>query len=442
MKLLNRHRWRRSITALLAVFAGTQILGLLVQAQAPPPLELELTPESVILSWDRDLGMDYVLKASDDLVNWQLVKQSIILDGGQNRVAIPTDIANEFYALMGNDGSEFQAAYAGSENCKTCHSAIYNTFVQSGHPYKLNKVNDGVPPTYPFTSVPNPPDGWTWDMISYVIGGANWKARFVDLEGYIVTGDAVQYNLETEGWVGYHADEEIGTKPYNCGKCHTTGWLPTADRAVHQDGIPGMAGAFAATGVQCEACHGPGGRHVKTVSASDITKDRSSEQCGTCHFRNADHTIAAKGGFIRHHEQYDEMIAAGHQVLSCNDCHNPHVTVRHGQVGGITKNCTDCHQAYAATSHNGATCTDCHMPEATKSAVAKNKYNGDVKTHIFKINADPNGQMFNEAGSLANGAVTLDYVCYTCHNDPEGIGGGGPALTMEELAALAPNIHQ
>jgi hypothetical protein len=82
------------------------------------------------------------------------------------------------------------AEYAGSETCSVCHSEIYKVFGKSGHPWKLNKVVDGQPPDYPFTEVPEPPEGYTWDDVTYVIGGYNWKARFIDQNGYIITGDA------------------------------------------------------------------------------------------------------------------------------------------------------------------------------------------------------------------------------------------------------------
>nr|NIN34368.1 hypothetical protein [Gammaproteobacteria bacterium] len=116
----------------------------------------------------------------------------------------------------------FGANYVGSETCGECHEETYNTFMRSGHPFKLNKVVDGQPPEYPFTEVPEPPEGYTWDDILYVIGGYNWKARFIDKEGFIITGDAnatTQYNFANEvvgkdaGWVAYHAGEE---KPYDC----------------------------------------------------------------------------------------------------------------------------------------------------------------------------------------------------------------------------------
>ena len=141
----------------------------------------------------------------------------------------------------GVDGLSYEPpAYIGGEACSECHEEISNVFNQSGHPYKLTKVVDGQAPQYPFTEIPNPPEGYTWDDISYVIGGYNWKARFIDQNGYIITGDAdatTQYNFYNEeldmgdDWVAYHAGEE--NLPYDCGACHTTGYSPIG----HQDDL-------------------------------------------------------------------------------------------------------------------------------------------------------------------------------------------------------------
>ncbi|HEC22158.1 MAG TPA: hypothetical protein ENI95_04495, partial [Chloroflexi bacterium] len=159
--------------------------------------------------------------------------------------------------------------------------------MQSGHPYKLNPVVDGQPPEYPFSRVPDPPEGYTWEDISYVIGGYGWKARFIDLEGYIITGEdenaTTQYNLYNEdldmgpNWVGYHAGEE---KPYDCGSCHTTGYSPEGN----QDGLPGLIGTWALPGIQCEACHGPASQHVENPDIP-LEVNRDSELCGSCHSR-------------------------------------------------------------------------------------------------------------------------------------------------------------
>ena len=90
------------------------------------------------------------------------------------------------------------------------------------------------------------------------------------------------------------------------------------------------------------------------------------------------------------------------------------------------------------------------MARATKSARALHSFEGDVRTHLFRINADgtktKDDMFFTPAGSTklaTNPWVTLDFACYSCHTDPiTSEGGGGPTLTMAELAARAAVIHQ
>jgi len=55
------------------------------------------------------------------------------------------------------------------------------------------------------------------------------------------------------------------------------------------------------------------------------------------------------------------------------------------------------------------------MPPAAKSAVAFGKYEGDIKSHAFKINIDPNAKMFTEDGKFAKGYLTVEYSCLYCH---------------------------
>ncbi|MCP4285910.1 MAG: hypothetical protein GY792_15885, partial [Gammaproteobacteria bacterium] len=166
----------------------------------------------------------------------------------------------------GEDAS-VRLEYVGSEKCGECHEAEYQKFILSGHPYKLTKIVNSEPPAFPYDDVTGgvtePPAGYTWDDVSYVIGGYGWKARFIDQNGYIITGDedaTTQWNYINEdaeldaGWVPYHAGEE---KPYNCGTCHTTGYQPEG----HQDDMEGIIGTWVFPGVQCEECHGPGNLH-------------------------------------------------------------------------------------------------------------------------------------------------------------------------------------
>ncbi len=352
-----------------------------------------------------------------------------------------------------------ELAYAGSETCKECHSAIYDKFINSGHPYKLNKVINGQQPVIPFTTaagltIPTPA-GYDWTNITYMIGGFGWKARFIDENGFIITKNAdTQYNLEDGSQVAYHSDDEIGTIKYDCGRCHTTGWKSVADGGIPQDGLAGMDGEFFAGGVHCEECHGQGNIHAVTKEESDISIDNTSAYCGSCHYRNEDHTIASSGGFIKHHEQYDEMLTSAHDAsISCNTCHDPHGSVKHGQTTGLIARCTDCHGAGGSatqitnnTSHNGADCVICHMPKSSKSAIMKNVYEGDIRTHIFKIatELDAADNYFTSDGAITNAngnGVPLTFVCYQCHTDEAGVGGSNSEKTIQALVTKATNFH-
>jgi hypothetical protein len=86
---------------------------------------------------------------------------------------------------------------------------------------------------YPFTELNQLPDGYAWNDILYVIGGYNWKALFINSQGYIISDEPGksgntaylnQWNFSNDflgkqaGFVSYHAGEE-NLPP--CVSCHT-----------------------------------------------------------------------------------------------------------------------------------------------------------------------------------------------------------------------------
>ncbi len=348
----------------------------------------------------------------------------------------------------GEDGISYTPpAYVGAEACQICHEETYESFMETGHPYKLNKVIDGEPPDYPFSKVDDPPDGYTWDDILYVIGGYGWKARFIDKEGYIITGAdenaTTQYNLYNEeldmgdDWVGYHAGEE--NVPYNCGSCHTTGYSPEGN----QDGLPGLVGTWAEDGIQCEACHGPGGNHVNNPELVSMEIDRDGEACGKCHRRGDITEIDASDGFIKHHEQYEELFESKKRVMDCIDCHDPHKTTRYADKGeGIKTACENCHFEKAEYRkikyiRHGGDCINCHMPKVTKSALGDpERYTGDVRTHLMAINPLSTSQ-FGEDGKTSQPYLSLDFACKSCHRD----GASGGVIADELLSEAAVGYH-
>jgi hypothetical protein len=350
------------------------------------------------------------------------------------------------------------ADYVGSAACAQCHEALYTTFMKSGHPWKLTKVVNGQAPTYPFTAITELPAGYTWNDISYVIGGYKWKARFMNLEGYIITDEpgktgnadyVNQYNFantrlgKNAGWVKYNSGKE--KMVYNCGTCHTTGYSSWPADA-HQDNMPGIKGTWAEPGIQCERCHGPGSLHVSDPQGIRMEIDRSSDLCGDCHDRGAQELVDAKGGFIEHHEQYEELFQSKHVTLDCVLCHDPHTGVEQLRQAGqqtTRTECESCHfkEAQYRKSMESVACIDCHMPFIGKSAWGSaDKFTGDVRTHLMAIDVSTFDQFYtvtNADGTTKDYALSqvgLNFACKSCHN-------GGFALDDARLQEEAAGFH-
>lgn len=327
----------------------------------------------------------------------------------------------------------FIAGYVGSEACAGCHQRNYDTFRTTGHPVKIRTAAEaraaGIPK----------PDWLAWDDISFVVGGFRWKSRYVDKEGFFYTGSPDgkivgrnQYNNETGTWTGWNAGQEV---PYDCGSCHTTGYSTVGN----QFRKPGFIGTWAFTGIQCEACHGPGRVHAASPSKANIKIDRSAALCGTCHRRGTDMgVIPAKAGpWIDHRPTYMEHLVGPHKTLTCVTCHDPHRRAREIKPAGT---CESCHTRQAAdfrgSKHQRAaiTCTNCHMPNIVQNAaVVRSKYEADEPTHLVKINTDPAARMFTPDNRfVAAPSVTLDYACLRCHTD----------RTQEWAAGVARGVHR
>ncbi|QIZ77725.1 Ig-like domain-containing protein [Ferrimonas lipolytica] len=356
---------------------------------------------------------DYV---GDDTIDFE------VSDGTDSTAAIVTVTVSK---------EEVVLSYVGSESCQSCHAAEYETHQLSGHNFKISKVSDGTQVQFPYSDVTGglqlvrhhddngneiptmnslgAPD--SYDDVTYTTGGYWKKIRWFDANGHIVTGDAVQYNLEgsadNQQMSGYHADDV--DMIYDCGNCHNTGWRPFSSGSYEhrQDDLPGMGGDFAYAGVQCEACHGAGSAHISAPSKTNITKSataRTTEllqsetmgygaamHCAECHTRDGNRAggdlgnnylngyktafpegeefggrIAAKGGLTRHHQTHDEFMgidpASGETTnphynagMSCASCHNPHKSTVNqdsadGKHSGAVKQCSDCHSSIAFNS--------------------------------------------------------------------------------------------
>lgn len=320
-------------------------------------------------------------------------------------------------------------SYVGTQTCLTCH-ADKETFLETGHNFKLNKVVDGQMPEYPFSTIEGVLEQFegvestygtptSYADISYVIGGYKGWVNFMDLDGYILTGTKVSASIGPDGTYGFIAGYRPGAgpeaEPFWCGTCHTTGWKAYTSREGddrnlnRQDDLPGMGGTFNQAGIQCESCHGAGGEHAAAPSKANITRlaegrlrgDLEAEDmgfglaqaCEECH-TSAGERLYSHDFYTDHTEEFGGDILAGAVVASKRAYRGGRQAadtllgfdVDAGVAMGKKRNfyCSTCHDPHKSEhwqdqpDHEGAmvaNCTDCHTSqEFGGSAIAQSAH--------------------------------------------------------------------
>jgi hypothetical protein len=175
--------------------------------------------------------------------------------------------------------------------------------------------------------------------------------------------------------------DEIG----RCFSCHTTGTVK--DGRVQEN--------TGTLGVTCEACHGPGKKHVAAMETaqlsgvphlgesavfdpSRLSPMDSVDFCGACHGTWWDVRLSGVRGVSNVKAQPYRLESSkcwgkGDARLTCVACHDPHKEVS-SDPASYDQNCLACHIAStstkADTAHSGAACpvetkncVSCHMPK-------------------------------------------------------------------------------
>ena len=262
---------------------------------------------------------------------------------------------------------------------------------------------------------------FAWDSRAAAIGGQRWFHLYAD--EYVDHDDPLH-------WSGRHFNWN-----YMCAECHSTDVQLGYD--IDSDAY---RTTFAEISVGCEACHGPGSKHVAQAHSGQFDEKRGlaidfsdrrgvswvmeptsriarrsigntqrveTDACGRCHSRRAvidpsyeygqpltdthmpallDEHLYYPDGRIQD-EVYvygsflqSKMYAAG---VTCSDCHDPHSgQLRTGPEPNAI--CSTCHSPkhYASEQHSPAAigqCVDCHMPSTTYMVV------DDRRDHSFRI---------------------------------------------------------
>jgi cytochrome c5 len=187
--------------------------------------------------------------------------------------------------------------FVGSETCKKCHAEEIKSWKETFHSKiiqtkKAGILKDVVAKWTTDGKNPGPTVGnfdakkYTIEDVQYVIG-SKWKQR------YLVKNEQSggwqflnkQFNRLTGEWEGYGNKNDWDS---SCTTCHTTGYRITK---LDEKSGKTLKSEWSELGVGCEACHGPGAKHVTSKAIKDIFNpakvsiEAQSRVCGYCHIR-------------------------------------------------------------------------------------------------------------------------------------------------------------
>ncbi|HSD41648.1 MAG TPA: multiheme c-type cytochrome [Burkholderiales bacterium] len=347
--------------------------------------------------------------------------------------------------------------FVGSEACQKCHQAEYRTWKDTYHSKMIRTLKDGL--------LKGAGDNWAKDAKGTAgptrgnIDGKPYKLEDVQLvvgsfwkQRYLVKNPATgnlqfmdkQWNTVHKQWENYGQKNDWETQ---CATCHATGYRllsydpenPAAQKVAMSEHNTG-----------CEACHGPGAKHVQSARGADVfnpgkaSKEQASLVCGYCHVRKENEHFKTAQGNPREDQPHpvvgqtfkagqddwrkwypDKMLIPGvnpaqpvNQNYPKTDLNNAFWLDEQSQKSGLYDarkhhqeyqefiqskhyrdkenplSCSDCHSSHAvagkALIESRATCRECHRSKYDVDKImpgtASTAQNLFVATHTFNPN--------------------------------------------------------
>ena len=354
--------------------------------------------------------------------------------------------------------------FSGSESCRECHEEAYESWQGSHHdlamqlPSAATVLGDFDDTSFTYNDVTtrfyregekymvstDGEDGkQTAFPVEYVFGVYPLQQYLLPLSRGRLQALSVAWDSRTaeEGgqrWFHLYPNEAIDhqdplhwTGPYQnwntrCAECHSTDLQKNYDANSRSFNT-----TFREVNVGCEACHGPGGKHMELARAGNLSatpgggfpvdlaqrgewafKEGSAiahrltpldsrtqvDSCGRCHARRGTlgdyhygaelldtHRLSMPQWPLYYHDGQilDEVYVYGSFLQSamqqagvvCSNCHEPHSLQLRASGNGV---CAQCHKPaeFDSEQHHhhpvgstGAECANCHMPETTYMVV-------------------------------------------------------------------------
>jgi tetratricopeptide (TPR) repeat protein len=262
--------------------------------------------------------------------------------------------------LSASGAAAESSAYVGSQACRSCHAKQFETQSQTGHARALVRAAEGSPGQWAF--------GAGLKAITWV--SQSGEDAYVEhgMSYYSATKSMALTPGRTDSKNVLYRTFDPEATALKCFRCHSTGPL-TIDASTHgiQPSEPG---------IHCEACHGPGGEHVKSGDAAALLNPRRlsaielNNFCGTCHRKEPEGDWTDKWR-TRHQPSYLNQAACFRKsggTLTCLTCHDPHRPLGE-TAASYNQFCVNCHKAPRHQTTVGThACADCHMPQVIINA--------------------------------------------------------------------------
>jgi len=237
-----------------------------------------------------------------------------------------------------------------------------------------------------------------WDARSEAEGGQRWFHLYPEEE--IAAGDPLHWTAPTMNW------------NYMCAECHSTDLRKNYEAASRS-----YETTWSDIDVSCEACHGPGSRHVELVSDQDggalprgvglsgamadpgggwvieagetiagrtvpLTSDAQIETCAHCHSRRATIDAERMAGMPLHDSDVVSRLEPGlyhpdGQILDEVYVYGSFVQSKMYSAG---VRCSDCHDPHTLEprAEGNALCSGCHLPATYDTAEHHNHQAGST----------------------------------------------------------------
>ena len=377
---------------------------------------------------------------ADPLSRWKLigvVATALIV------LSVPAWVVRHGRAGVMRPQTDDAATFVGREACRPCHQAAFENWVGSDHDLAMAPADDdtvlgdfneaiftakGITSRFfkrnggYFVNTQGTEGEMADFEITHTFGHDPLQQYLVPFPGGRLQCLSIAWDSVRGEWFDLMPNEEIppddwlhwtrAAQNWNgmCAECHSTnlrkGFDPS-NNSYHT--------TWSEIDVSCEACHGPGSRHVEwaevqpmarpaiddyglVVPTGGISSKDQVELCAPCHSRRSelcdyDHSSAAllhshlpsvldEGLYHADGQILDEVYVWGSFTQSkmyandvrCSDCHDVHSLKLKFEGNDL---CSQCHRADAYDTHehhfhkkvhegqesDGALCVKCHMPE-------------------------------------------------------------------------------